>query len=103
MSGINDGRFLEWRGDQLYVDRRSSGYSIIQDERYPTMWRVRSPAGKLSDMVNRARAKDAALAMVDLGIRRQPKGARPVRFSSARVSGIGNEQKDAHAGVDLEI
>jgi hypothetical protein len=33
---------------------------VVPDERYPGMYRVRLPDGSLSDMVNLARAKDAA-------------------------------------------
>jgi len=33
---------------------------IVRDEVYPQMWRVEFPDGSRSDMVNRARAKDAA-------------------------------------------
>jgi hypothetical protein len=32
----------------------------IPDERYPQMWRVRTPDGTLSDMLNLPRARDAA-------------------------------------------
>jgi hypothetical protein len=37
-----------------------SGVSVVPDDTYPGMWRVRHPDGSLSDMVNRARAWDAA-------------------------------------------
>jgi hypothetical protein len=30
---------------------------------HPSMWRIRRPAGTLSDQANRARAKDAALSV----------------------------------------
>jgi len=37
---------------------------IVPDEKYPTvMWRVERPDGTLTDMVNRARAKDAAITI----------------------------------------
>jgi hypothetical protein len=49
-------RNTRWEGDRLYISTRSTGYSIVRDQAYPTMWRVRSPDGALSDMVNRARA-----------------------------------------------
>jgi hypothetical protein len=55
---------MQWKGDRLYVGTRSSSYSIVPDERYPQMWRVRCPNGSLSDMVNRTRAKDAAMTMI---------------------------------------
>jgi hypothetical protein len=51
-----------WKGDRLYLGNKLSGYTVVPDETYPTMWRVRGPDGSLSDMVNRTRAKDAALA-----------------------------------------
>jgi hypothetical protein len=57
-------RELSWKGERLYLGTRLSGYAIVPDERWPSMWRVRSPDGTLSDMVNRARAKDAAMLML---------------------------------------
>jgi hypothetical protein len=64
-------RNTRWEGDRLYISTRSTGYSIVRDQAYPTMWRVRSPDGALSDMVNRARAKDAAItrALAVLNVR----------------------------------
>jgi hypothetical protein len=79
MTGLNDGRSWEWKGDRLYLNRRLSGYSVVTDEKYPgVMWRVRSPDGKLSAMVNRTRAKDAAMAMLDRDLRYGEKPAEPV-------------------------
>ena len=49
-----------WRGPQLYLRSRVIA-TIIRDERYPDMWRVRLPNGTISDMANLSRAKDAAL------------------------------------------
>jgi hypothetical protein len=45
--------------------------SIEPDFKYPNMWRVRLPNGKLSDMVNQTRARDAArsLALAQLNMR----------------------------------
>jgi hypothetical protein len=54
-------RDLIWRGDNLCrVDSTIPLMSIAPDSKYAGMWRVKSPSGKLTDMVNRARAKDAA-------------------------------------------
>ena len=44
----------------LFIGRKKSGFSVVPDEKYPRMWRVRSPDGRLSDMVNLTGAKDAA-------------------------------------------
>jgi len=40
---------------------------IVPDARHPGMWRVLSPNGELSDIVNLTRAKDAALAIAERG------------------------------------
>jgi len=52
---------------------------VVPDNKYPTMWRVRSPDGALSDMVNRTRAKDAAMALLvtNLNMRGKAQGASP--------------------------
>lgn len=36
---------------------------VIPDDKHPGMWRIRWPDGEVSDMVNLARAKDAALTL----------------------------------------
>lgn len=63
-------RDLAWRGDSLCYGGRVLLH-IVRDERYPSMWRIRGRNGQLSDMVNRARAKDAAMswALADLNAR----------------------------------
>jgi hypothetical protein len=56
-------RELDWKGDWLYFGQRKL-VRIVPDEKYPTvMWRVERPDGTLTDMVNRARAKDAAITI----------------------------------------
>src|SRR5262245_5999975 len=58
---INSQR-LTWVGDELVYGRRTL-LRIVRDRVYPEMWRVRLPGGGLTDMVNRTRAKDAALSI----------------------------------------
>jgi hypothetical protein len=54
----------------LYLGERLSGYEVVSDDKYPdVMWRVQRPDGSLSEMVNRTRAKDAALSMLDRDLR----------------------------------
>jgi hypothetical protein len=60
---------MQWKGERLYFGTRLSGYSIEPDKHYPQMWRVRYPNGSLSDMVNRTRAKDAAMVMLGSDLR----------------------------------
>jgi hypothetical protein len=58
---INSQR-LTWVGDELVHGRRTL-LRIERDGVYPEMWRVRLPDGSLTDMVNRTRAKDAAVSI----------------------------------------
>jgi len=67
---MSAGEKIIWKGNRLYLESRFSGYQIQIDEKYPTMWRVRSPDGTLSDMVNLSRAKDAAEVMFDRELRK---------------------------------
>ena len=36
---------------------------VVPDTVYPGMWRIRSPDGRLTDMANLTRAKDAAVSI----------------------------------------
>jgi hypothetical protein len=37
--------------------------NVVRDAKWPNMYRVRYPDGRLSDMVNLARAKDVAISI----------------------------------------
>jgi len=50
---------LNWNGDRLCLGDREI-VRVIRDAAYPRMWRVRKPDHRLTDMVNKTRAKDAA-------------------------------------------
>lgn len=52
---------LVWDGNVLRRGKRVL-ISIEADAAYPGMWRVRLPSGRLTDMLNRTRAKDFACA-----------------------------------------
>src|SRR5260221_4775416 len=55
---------LQWKGDALRLAGKGNPVvRIVPDAKYPQMWRIELPDGRLSDMVNRARAKDAALSI----------------------------------------
>ena len=78
---------LVWRGDRLALKsgrRASPAVEIVPDDSYPGMWRVRTPDGSLSDMVNRARARDATRSIL-LGIlnAQETASGRPLMRSAA--------------------
>ena len=50
---------LTWKGNKLCLGARKI-VEIVQDAKYPTMWRVKKPDGSLTNMVNITRARDAA-------------------------------------------
>ncbi len=54
---------------------KCTGFSVRGDARYAGMWRVHHPDGRVSDMVNLSRAKDAAVV-----------GARPRGLGSSEVA-----------------
>jgi hypothetical protein len=68
MTTIYPAKNLEWKGDGLHLQGKGKPIvTIVPDDKYPAMWRVRLPDGRLTDMVNRTRAMDAAIAIA-LGI-----------------------------------
>jgi len=59
---------VTWKGDGLHVGGKGVPVVTIEsDARFPSMWRVRLQDGRLSDLANRTRAKDAA-ASIALGV-----------------------------------
>ena len=54
---------LRWDDLTLRLDGKGRALvQIVPDGRYPDMWRVKHPAGCLSEMANRTRARDAAMS-----------------------------------------
>ena len=53
---------LTWNADILRKHgSRGTLATLVADETYPTMWRVQMPDGRVSGILNKARAKDAAM------------------------------------------
>jgi hypothetical protein len=67
----------------FYGDARRPLFRVTPDAKYPgVMWRIRWPGGRLSEMANLARAKDAAMAICERGPPRRD--ARLLRWKRAR-------------------
>jgi hypothetical protein len=77
---------LSWRGNDLRCAGKTIA-GITPDQTYAGMWRVVRPDGRLSDMVNKTRAKDAAtaiaLSILNWGAKKRP--AEPVGASGCRI------------------
>jgi hypothetical protein len=77
---------LTWTGNELRLGRRTIA-AIEPDREWPNMWRARI-GGRLTDMANRTRAKDAAmcLALGILNTRERPPEAPRIRYFERAVS-----------------
>ena len=74
MIGYDD---LVWRGDAVFYNRRKI-LNVVRDSKHPSMWRVRLPDGRLSDMANRTWAKDAAASVACAILNRKPENGTGV-------------------------
>jgi hypothetical protein len=92
---------LNWKDDRLMVGRRWSGARIVPDLVWTKMFRVEYPAGKLSDMVNKTRAKDAAASLVlgDLNRQETPSGACQSDFDGGGGQLPTEEGNNASGGL----
>jgi hypothetical protein len=73
---------LRWDDSTLRLDGKGRALlQIVPDGRYPNMWRFKLPSGRLSEMANRTRAKDAAMShalmLLNCENKRQETGAEP--------------------------
>jgi hypothetical protein len=81
---------MSWLGDRLLFGGRMTSYAIVADAEYAGMWRVERADGWRSDLLNRARAKDAALLLLDRSLRVSETPARgAVAVSPALGETIG--------------
>jgi hypothetical protein len=84
MSPVFGRRDLTWHGerDGTPVLCRTGSSAILarieEDRVYPGMWRVKMPSGKLSDMTNLTRAKDAAMSIALSILNREQKAQETV-------------------------
>jgi hypothetical protein len=61
-SAANVIRDATWKGRQLFLGRKLLA-TVVPDADWPGMWRVKLPSGRVTDMVNLSRAKDAAVCL----------------------------------------
>lgn len=82
---------LEWRGNRLTArdgGRRAPSVEIVADTDWPRMYRIKLPDGSLTDMLNRARARDAArsILLAILNGQETRSEAPPMRFGGKVAS-----------------
>jgi hypothetical protein len=64
---------MRWDKNVLLYRDNPSGYEVVQDEKYPSMYRVRFPDGTLTEMANLTRAHEAARAGLETSMRKARK------------------------------
>src|SRR5215831_7000547 len=86
-------RELVWRksahGLTLHLGRGRGLLDVVPDGTYPGMWRIQTPDGRRSDMVNLTRAKDAAVS-VALAIHNRQKQTFETPAEAAPVAPDGS-------------
>jgi hypothetical protein len=63
---------IEWEGQRLRLSTGRLLATVEPDRNWAGMYRVRLPNGHLTDMVNLARAKDAAISLALSGLNNKP-------------------------------
>jgi hypothetical protein len=72
---------IEWR---LRIGTKLTGLVLREDAKFPKMWRIHYK-GRVSDMVNLSRAKDAARSWIDPA----PSGHEPSRWDRPQTAAKG--------------
>jgi hypothetical protein len=88
---------VEWR---LSIGNRFTGLVVCPDPRWPNMWPIHF-GGRISDMVNLARAKDAAISWVRAEGQGGAKGVRwERRETPAEGSSVAPNEPAATSAPD---
>jgi len=84
----------EWRRTDAVWSLIRSGRSVatvVPDRRLPHMFRIKLPDGSISDMLNLARAKDAALSLADASLDGRIRRSQCPRIAlSTEAAGVGS-------------
>ena len=72
---------------------------VVPDAAHPGMWRVRWPDGRLSDMTNLTRAKDADTCFIETEERRQRGRHSPSEGRLCVKTGLGGKAQQRRAGA----
>jgi hypothetical protein len=84
---------------ELWIGSKPAGITVEPDTQWPHMWRIRTPDGRVSDMVNLTRAKDAALAWAQrhefINVRRD---ARWNTIKTASGASLAQEKSESELG-----
>jgi hypothetical protein len=102
MSPVFGKRDLTWRRERdgtLVLCRTGTKTilaRIVADRVYPSMWGVKMPSGKVSDMTNLVRAKDAAMSIALSILNREQKAQETASEAPPRAP------NDFEALSDLE-
>jgi hypothetical protein len=91
---------LHWEGDKLMNGTRRVPIEVRPDDRWLEMYRVHFQ-GKISDIVNLTRAKDAAVAMVvaSLNALQKPRAFSPTCVGAEEESLISGLWREAEPGA----
>ena len=91
---------LDWRacgnGFTLHLGRSKPLLSVVPDATYSGMWRI-SHRGRLSDMANLTRAKDAGLTWALGDLNRGQESPVEAPYSDQRGAGAGQPPDEAGA------
>ena len=94
-----------WDGVELMQGKRPMPIEVLPDDQWPEMYRVHYQ-GKISDMVNLTRAKDAAVAMVSASLNALQK-PRPFsatcRGGKGKVSPAASVRTPRHVALGREV
>jgi hypothetical protein len=86
--------FYEWRRNDAVWSLIRSGRIVaivFPDLGLPSMFRIKLPDGSISDMVNLARAKDAALSLADGALDGRIRRSQSPRIAlSTEAAGVGS-------------
>ena len=89
-----------------YGSQRRPLIEVVPDAKWPGMWRLRTPDGTLSDMVNLSRAKDAAMASCRTWAAPPERSPVPLEIKPARAPrrGLAHRAKRGgrHTHRDME-
>ena len=75
---------LHWKGRTVHFGKRVFA-SIVPDDTYPAMWRVKLPDGQLTDMANTTWTRERAIALALEAISADPTTNKTCRKPPQKV------------------